>query len=166
MFLFVLVSVGRFRSFKDLFQKLGFKKVALARELPLAIVYVFILFAISLAIGLVFDALGYKTDLEVVSETLKVIPLVDLLIVVTLASFVEEIFFRGFLQRKTNILFASFIFSYFHIVYGSLSEVVGTFFLGLALGKEYQQTKNLFAPIFSHYAYNLLMIALLFSGIQ
>jgi membrane protease YdiL (CAAX protease family) len=83
--------------------------------------------------------------------------------VVLVASFVEEVFFRGFLQRRIGILAATFIFAYFHIVYGSFFEIIGAFMLGLILGKEYQLTRNLFAPVLSHTLYNLVVVVATFA---
>ncbi|NYZ80169.1 CPBP family intramembrane metalloprotease, partial [Candidatus Micrarchaeota archaeon] len=58
--------------------------------------------------------------------------------------------------------FASFIFAYFHIIYGSLSEVVGAFFLGAILGLCYIRSKNLFVPLIAHLSYNLILVILTF----
>jgi hypothetical protein len=133
------------------------------KGLVTAVLYLGLLIVVSTLIGIVMQYLGFQQDLEQVTDLLRGAGFADLLIILTVASFVEEVFFRGYLQRKTNILFASFIFGYFHIIYGSLSEIVGAFFLGLVLGKEYDQTKNLFAPILSHFFYNLVTIMLLFA---
>jgi membrane protease YdiL (CAAX protease family) len=163
MVIVVVLSIGKWKSFKDFISKLGIKKTNVGKGLATAILYLVILIAVSTVIGIIMQYLGFKQDLEQVTNVLKGAGFASLLIVLTVASFVEEVFFRGYLQRKTNILFASFIFGYFHIIYGSLSEIVGAFFLGLVLGKEYDQTKNLFAPILSHFFYNLVTIMLIFA---
>ncbi len=163
MVLVVVLSIGRWKNFKGFISKLGIKETDVRKGLVTAFLYLGLLIVVSTLIGIVMQHLGFQQDLEQVTDVLKRAGFADLLIILTVASFVEEVFFRGYLQRKTNILFASFVFAYFHIIYGSLSEIVGAFFLGLVLGKEYDQTKNLFAPILSHFFYNLVMITLLFA---
>jgi len=161
MLLAVVLSVERGR--KSLLEKLEIKKTNLGKELKTAVVFLGILIAVSILIQMVMVSLNFGEDLGQVTEVLKGADLGSLLVILTVASFVEEIFFRGYLQRKTNLLFASFIFAYFHIIYGSVSEIIGAFFLGIVLGKEYEKTKNLFAPIMSHFFYNLLTIVLMFA---
>jgi len=163
MVLVVVLSIGKWKNFKDFTSKLGIKETDVRKGLVTAFLYLAILIVVSTLIGIAMGYLGFQQDLGRVTDVLKEAGFADLLIILTVASFVEEVFFRGYLQRKTNILFASFIFGYFHIIYGSLSEMVGAFFLGLVLGKEYDQTKNLFAPILSHFFYNLVTIMLLFA---
>lgn len=165
MFLVVAVGIGKQRTVRNFFIKLGFSKINPKKDLPLAIMYVGILLAASILVGLLFYGLGMTEDSAKVAEAIKTLDLTQVVVILTVASVVEEIFFRGFLQRKTNLLFASFIFSYFHIVYGSVAEMVGTFFLGLILGKEYNQTKSLYAPILSHWVYNMLTVAIIFGGV-
>jgi len=163
MVLVVVLSIGKWKNFKSFISKLGIKETDVRKGLVTAVLYLGLLIVVSTLIGIVMQYLGFQQDLEQVTDILKGAGFADLLIILTVASFVEEVFFRGYLQRKTNILFASFVFAYFHIIYGSLSEIVGAFFLGLVLGKEYDQTKNLFAPILSHFFYNLVTIMLLFA---
>ena len=163
MVLVVVLSIGKWKNFKSFISKLGIKETDVRKGLVTAVLYLGLLIVVSTLIGIVMQYLGFQQDLEQVTDILKGAGFADLLIILTVASFVEEVFFRGYLQRKTNILFASFVFAYFHIIYGSLSEIVGAFFLGLVLGKEYDQTKNLFAPILSNFFYNLVTIMLLFA---
>lgn len=158
MFVFVIVSVG----FK--LDKIGFKKINLKREIPLSVFYLLLLFGAAILIGAVFYSLGFGEDMSQVPSALKQVGILEILIVMLIGSFVEEIFFRGYLQRKTNIWVASFIFAYFHIVYGSLTELVGAFFLGMILGIAFKKTNNLFVPILSHVLYNIIVIALIFTA--
>jgi hypothetical protein len=164
MTLIVLLSVGKIKNFKDGLTKLGIAKTNLRKEAITAIIFLGILIFVSLIIESIMFNLGFAKDLQQVPNTLKSVDFGSLLIVLSIASFVEEVFFRGYLQRKTNIIFASFIFGYFHIIYGSLSEIIGATALGFILGKEYEKTKNLFAPILSHFLFNLLTIILMVSA--
>ena len=147
---------------KKLLEKIGFKKTNLIQETSIALKYLFLMFIMTFAIEGTFYLLGYTKDLELVPQILLSQNPTDLLILTMFAGFFEEIFFRGYIQRKTNILTASFLFAFFHASFGSLSEVIGVFALGLILGKEYEQTGNLFAPIMSHYLYDLIVLTMLF----
>jgi len=161
MLIFVLFSIGKVKSVKNLIRKLGYKKIT-KRDIFLSISFFGFLIITAVIISSLFVYGGYEEDVEKVSSTLKEIDFFSVLLVLIVGSIVEEIFFRGYLQRKTNIWIATFIFAYFHIVYGSLSEIVGAFFLGLILGYAYNRTKNLFVPTFSHLAYNILIVYLIF----
>lgn len=162
MLLAVVVSIGKWKNASDFVSKLGVKKTDFRKEMVTAFVYLGILLLVSVAVELVMFSLGFGEDLQQVTDVLQGANPLDLFIILSIASFVEEIFFRGYLQRKTNLVFASFVFAYFHIIYGSVSEIVGAFFLGLVLGTEYKKTNNLVAPIMSHFFYNLIVIALMF----
>jgi len=158
MFLFVLASVKK----KNILEQLGFKKTEVFDETINALFYVGLLIITSIIIGALFYSVGLEKDLGKTAEVVKNFGLTNVLTTIAFGSIVEEIFFRGYLQRKTNLLFASFIFAYFHIIYASLSEVIGAFFLGLILGFEFEKRKNLFAPILSHLFYNLIVTSLIF----
>jgi len=164
MLLAVVMSIGKWKNASDFISKLGVKKADFRKEMVTAFVYLGILLLVSVAVELVMSSLGLQKDMQRVTDVLQGANPADLFIILSIASFVEEIFFRGYLQRKTNLIFASFVFAYFHIIYGSISEIVGAFFLGLVLGKEYQKTNNLIAPIMSHFFYNLVIIALMFGA--
>ncbi len=164
MLVTVVVSIGKWKNASDFVSKLGVKKADFRKEMVTAFVYLGILLLVSMGVELVMSSLGFGGDLQQVTDVLQGVNPADLFIIMSIASFVEEIFFRGYLQRKTNLIFASFVFAYFHIVYGSISEMVGTFFLGLVLGTEYKRTSNLVAPILSHFFYNLVIIALMFGA--
>lgn len=78
-------------------------------------------------------------------------------IAVALASGIgEEIFFRGFLQQRIGILATTVFFSLAHFSYGSISEVVVVALLSIAMGFLFKRTGNLYAPIATHVAFNLL----------
>jgi hypothetical protein len=162
MLIVVVWSIGKWKTINSLLVKLGVQKTNLIKEIWNGLLYFGVLFLVSIIIEDIMFYAGFQQDIAQMTKILTQANVGELLIVLTIASFVEEIFFRGYLQRKTNLLFASFIFSYFHVIYGSLSEMVGAFFLGLVLGKEYQKTNNLFAPILSHFLYNLTVIVLMF----
>ena len=162
MVLLVIISIGKVKRPRDLFKKMGFKRLQLSHA-GWALVYLSILIGMSFAIQLILVSLGMGPDLEKVSNIITQINFYEVLIVLCTASIVEEVFFRGYLQQKTNLWIASFIFAFFHITYGSFGQVIGAFFLGIILGKEFEQFKSLWPGIISHLGYNLVIIALMFS---
>jgi len=163
MLILAVVSVGKFKNRKDLLKKIGFKDIKLSDGIKKAVFYLVILFALSIAITTIMNSLGFQSDVEKTSAIITQINVIEVLIILCVASFVEEIFFRGFLQAHTNILVASFIFAFFHITYGSFTEVLGAFVLGMVLGYEFKKTKSLFSPILTHLMYNLITVVLMFT---
>jgi hypothetical protein len=161
MLFLVVFSIGKVKK-GQLFEKLGFTKISFKREIAFAIGFLVLMLAVSMCVEMVFYGLGMGPDVNKVSESIKGIDVGETVVILTMAAFVEEIFFRGYLQRKTGLIITAFIFAYFHIIYGSFSEVVGTFALGIVLGLEYKKTKNLFAPVLSHQLYNLTVILFMF----
>lgn len=162
MLVVVIYSIGKYKNMNDLLKKMGFRETNLKKDVLVGIFYVGLLIITAMAVSSIFLIFGQQQDVSKVSNILQQVDISEILIVLGIGSFVEEIFFRGYLQRKTNILFASFIFGYFHIIYGSWSEVVGAFFLGIVLGVCFKRTKNLFVSTFAHFAYNIFTIAFLF----
>jgi len=86
--------------------------------------------------------------------------------VVIFAPILEEIVFRGILQKSLvkkglkpsyAILISSFIFG---AVHGYPWQLVGAFLLGIVLGTVYEKTKSLLMPILLH-AFNNLISALM-----
>ncbi|MEM0372307.1 MAG: CPBP family intramembrane glutamic endopeptidase [archaeon] len=152
------------KSTKNITQKLGFAETNMQKALATGVLYAGAMLVISAAIGAFFYSLGMESDVAKVPETIKSAGAFQILAVVVMGSIVEEIFFRGYLQRKTNIIFASFIFAYFHIIYGSIAEMIGAFFLGAVLGVAYSRSKNLIVPSTAHLAYNLVLVMLIFSA--
>lgn len=146
---------------KKLLESLGFGPVK-ARDAGSAFLYFLLMLAATITLGMLFTALGMARDAEKVSNVLKGVGFAEVVVTLTVASFVEEIFFRGFLQRRAGLIAATFIFAYFHIIYGSLTEVLGTFALGLILGIQYSRSRNLFSPILSHLLYDLFIAAVVF----
>lgn len=76
--------------------------------------------------------------------------------------FLEEWFFRGFLVKKTGVLFSSILFSIAHIGYGSYVELFGAFILGLVLAIYFKRIQNLWPLVAAHLLYNLFAISVIF----
>ena len=158
-----IVAVGKFKNKEQLLKKMGLKDVPVARGIATALLYLLILFSITIVLSTLISSLGYDADVEKTSNIIAQISVIEVMIVLMIASFVEEFFFRGFLQKRTNIWLASAVFALFHIGYGSFTEVIGAFLLGAVLGLEFKRTKSLFSPIITHLTYNLITVAMIFS---
>ena len=162
-FLMLAIVIASLKDRKNLLKKLGYEKVEMKKALSQALFYLGALLIASMIVGIIFSYTGFSDQLDDVSQTLMKTNFTELLVIVLVGSFVEEIFFRGYLQKKTNILAASFIFAYFHVIYNSLPEVVGAFFLGIILGKAYEKTNGLFVPTLAHLSYNLVVLLITFT---
>lgn len=82
------------------------------------------------------------------------------ILTVIIIVFIEEIFFRAFLVKRTGIIIATIIFTLAHIGYNSIAELVGVFVLGLILAYWYKKTNSLTQVYIAHLIYNLFAIAM------
>ncbi|MFH0987177.1 MAG: CPBP family intramembrane glutamic endopeptidase [Candidatus Micrarchaeota archaeon] len=151
------------RGLESILRGFGFsKKVNFFKEFSYGLMFGAGMVVLSFAIMLAFVAAGGGADASAVSNIISQINFMEVLIVVIIGSIVEELFFRGYLQTKTNILFSSFIFAYYHIIYGSFSEIMVAFVMGMMLGYLFRMRKDLIAPITAHLFFNLVNLAIVF----
>ena len=115
-----------------------------------------LLFAM-LAVGLLLALLGV-TDSWKVAQLVRSQGLPVLLLAVTLVPIAEELFFRGYLQKKTGVILASIVFAALHYGYGSIAEIAGAFVASLILGYGLRKANDLHACILAHACYNALSI--------
>jgi len=123
-----------------------------------------ILFLIALSVSVFTSLLGLN-DLQKVTETVKQIGQISpvvFLYYLTVRVLTEEIFFRGFLVKKTGIFFSAVLFGLAHFMYGSVTEVFGAFAAGLFLAYYYKKNNNLLPNIIGHMAYNAIVFLLVF----
>ena len=163
MLFLAIIAVGKFKNKKQLLERMGLKDVPVTKGIATALLYLVILFSITILLTTLISSLGYEADVERTSNIIAQINVFEVMTVLMIASFVEEFFFRGFLQTRTNLWIASAIFAFFHVGYGSFTEVIGAFVLGAILGIEFKRTKSLFSPILTHLTYNLVTVILIFS---
>ncbi|MDD4250700.1 MAG: CPBP family intramembrane metalloprotease [Candidatus ainarchaeum sp.] len=78
----------------------------------------------------------------------------------TIIVFIEEFFFRAFLQKNIGILFSTIIFTFFHLGYESITQTIGVFFLGLILAYWFKKNNSIIQNYFGHLLYNLLAVIL------
>jgi membrane protease YdiL (CAAX protease family) len=138
------------------------KKVGFPGNLKSNLLYfaagIIVLFAILLIIGIISLFLGINDQTKVASKV-ESIPLLQLILFASLlAPFCEEFLFRGFLQNRFGILISAIIFSLLHFGYGSISEILGTFAIGLFLSFLRQKSNSITPGILIHMVYNFLAI--------
>lgn len=89
----------------------------------------------------------------------------DSLHIYIIAPIVEEILFRGIIQRRfmkqysvfNSILFSSILFALFHgQIFRYPEYFIGYLFAGIILGLVYYKTKSIFYPLIMHLIHNLL----------
>src|SRR5690606_29193452 len=92
--------------------------------------------------------------------------LVRLFAMALLPAFVEEVFFRGLLQRFVSewfgsaisgIVVSALVFSLFHFRF---EQIIPIFYVGLLFGFIYHRTKNLTYTIIMHFIHNGFIVAL------
>lgn len=144
-------------------QELGLYTKGIKQDAKKTLVLFALLALAGIAVTALFSLTGFDDTQKVyskISETKNTAPLVfAYLLVARVVS--EEIFFRGFLAKKTGIFVSSAAFALAHAAYGSIAEVIGVFALGLVLANEFQKNKNLLPNILAHFLYNILVIVLL-----
>ncbi|MBU1055142.1 MAG: CPBP family intramembrane metalloprotease [Proteobacteria bacterium] len=143
-----------------------------------AILMVSVVLGLTLAIGWMSG--GLKLGKEMTStDWLKLavnIP-ISAIILGTIATFTEELFFRGVVQKELYetyspfyaIVFASFIFGLWHLPFGIfyklkgweiLLYVIGTSLVGLIFGGLYYKSKSLLVAGLAHGMWNAIVYAL------
>jgi membrane protease YdiL (CAAX protease family) len=104
-------------------------------------------------------------DLEKVDEYLDeeiTNSILFFLITMSIVVFVEEYFFRSFLIKRIGFFTSTAVFTFFHIGYGSIAQIIGVFFLGLILAYWFEKHKSIIQNYLGHMFYNLLAIFLYF----
>ncbi len=144
--------------------EIGIKRID-SKELTIkSLQLIAILLLIALSVSFFTSLLGLN-DLEKVTEVIEQIgrtsPII-FLYYLTVRVVTEEIFFRGFLVKKTGVFFSAVLFGLAHFMYGSITEVFGAFVAGLFLACYYKKNNNLLPNIIGHMAYNAVVFLLVF----
>ena len=131
-----------------------------------------LIYMIIFVFSFILQSLGTNpTDLSNVTDLDFLSPPI-LFVLVAVIPVAEEIFFRGFLLEKIRsfagqnvaIVATSVLFGIAHIAYGKLFPVIMPMIMGLLLAYIVIKTKNLFASIFAHVSFNVVVIILYFLG--
>ena len=78
------------------------------------------------------------------------LPVLVRLMVSLSAGFVEEIFFRGFLQPRVGLMVSSVMFALSHFSYGLPFMIVGVFTISLVIGRSFERSGDLLPCIVAH----------------
>ncbi len=97
--------------------------------------------------------LGFN-DAQKVDQKITELPFYVLLYAITVGPLAEEVFFRSFLSRYMNPVFANLLFAFAHFSYGSVYEIVGAFGLGIFLYLVYRYSGDLKTAVFAHMLIN------------
>jgi membrane protease YdiL (CAAX protease family) len=128
-----------------------------------------ILVLVVLVVSLMFKLSGSDIESQKINEILKYfknnIPLI--LFTSITAGVTEELFFRGYLIPRLEIVLkntylaiflSSVIFGLIHYSYGTAIQIVGPFFIGLVLAFHYQKHRNIKIVILCHFLWDLLVL--------
>jgi membrane protease YdiL (CAAX protease family) len=124
---------------------------------------------IMLVVSIIFRLTGSDIESEKMDEILRFfknnLPLI--LFTSVTAGVTEELFFRGYLIPRLEILFkntylailiSSILFGLIHYRYGTLTQIIAPFFIGIILALHYQKHRNITIIIICHFLWNLLVL--------
>ncbi len=126
----------------------------------------FIATALSAAVVLLLEQIGFDPGLQAAEQAIAVVePWLVIVAVVILAPIAEEVFFRGVVfnawlregGRRWAFIGSSALFAAIHL---SVVSLLPIFLLGLALAWVYHRTGSLLAPIVMHATVNGISVAL------
>lgn len=155
---FILLYLEK-KNLKQALQYLGLTKEKPGRQVFDGLRLFVLFFFVFLLLGAILQLAGIL-DASKVAEVVLKQPLYMLLIAATLAPIAEELFFRGYLQKKIGIVFTSLIFAAMHYAYGSVAEIVAAFVMSMIAGGWVRKHKTLAPVILAHALYNTLSITL------
>ena len=156
--LYFLYFYNNINSFKLMFKRQGLKPIYWKKLVKHVFILFFLMFVISYLISLISVFFGSQ-DLSLVSSTIVALPIAYILYLFIFRVFLEEWFFRGFLVGKVGVIISSALFALGHLLYGSITEVIGAFILGVLLARYYQKTGNLWVTFIAHFLYNFVAYA-------
>ena len=131
----------------------------------LVIIILLILFAGSMVIGTILKLTGFNMDNDKIVHLLNVLKANKLMILVLSASaaITEELIFRGYLLSRLQLLIndtyhsiviSAILFSIAHYNYGTMKQLLGTFFIGLVLAFYYNKYRNIKVLIVCHFLWD------------
>jgi membrane protease YdiL (CAAX protease family) len=139
---FLLLYFEGKRKPRDFARSLSLDSVKPAKSLRGAALLFAKMILLLILLSIAFNALGANDSTRVV-EVLRAQPVEMLFAAVALAPFAEELFFRGYLQKRVGIIVSSALFASLHYSYGSVSEVVSAFFIAILIGMELRKKNDL-----------------------
>jgi len=132
------------------------------KELLGSIKLFIVLFATFLALSIILQLIGIndlnKVDSIVGANIANGAIFYVLLLVIVV--FIEEFFFRAFLQNVIGLAPSTIVFTAAHFTYGSIAELIGVFVLGLILAYWYKKNNSIIQNYLGHLFYNAFAIIL------
>jgi len=123
--------------------------------------------------GLAFVSLWAAEEIIYTDFNFDVLELIYTTLLFVLVAILEEVLFRGYIQKNLMLSFnkyvaliiASVLFALMHGANPNISSfsLLGLFLAGMALGATYMYTKNLWYPIAFHFSWNLFQSLLGFN---
>jgi len=103
-----------------------------------------------------------QEDLSNIEDLAGNLSIVSMVFIIVVQSFSEEVFFRGFLLGKIDsvagekmaIFVTAILFGLAHMSYGDIYPTIMPMIMGVLLGFVVFKTKNLYAAIVAHMAFN------------
>lgn len=158
---------------KSSFKDLGLRYYSIWKTIWYTFLSLMVIFALSfLYVFLLNSLFGIEAPSSAVDKLIMegdVSTNILLVVVVLVAPFAEEIFFRGYLYSafkkawgvNAGLFLSSLLFAMAHM---ELYSFIPIFFIGWILAYIFEKTKSLFPIIFLHAVYNLILIIILLRG--
>jgi len=159
--LYFLYFVNKVRSLRQVVNLQGLKTINWKTFIRNVVLLFFLMFVISFAISYVASLFGVQ-DLGVVGQKITSLSAIYIIYLFVVRVFLEEWFFRGFLVNRVGVIISSALFACGHILYGSVTEVIGAFVLGVVLARFYQKTGSIWITFSAHLVYNFVALAFMF----
>ncbi|MEK6982873.1 MAG: CPBP family intramembrane glutamic endopeptidase [Candidatus Micrarchaeota archaeon] len=141
-------------------KNIGILDVSLSTVIYYTFVGLVSVFLLSIILGILVNFLKINDQSNVASKV-NSFPYYILFFGIFIAPFTEELFFRGFLSSKIGNFLSTAIFALFHILYGSITEVIGVFFIGYLFAIIYKRSGSLWPCILIHLLFNLFSISMI-----
>jgi hypothetical protein len=152
--IYYLYFIDKKKTVKEILKEFNVTKISFKSLIKHTLILFCILFILSIFINIIVSLFGI-TDLDLVTSKILGLPVFYIIYLFVIRIFIEEWFFRGFLVNKIGAITSSLIFALGHISYGSVSEVIGVFLLGLVLAYYFKRTNNIWPNVVAHFLYNL-----------
>ncbi len=149
------------RKIRNAFGWLGFNYCSLERLVFSTLVLFVGMLVVSVLVDFVLTFLGIN-DIAIAHRRLTALKGMPFLLFYVFAVRIpaEEVFFRGLLVKKFNVLLPALVFGLMHASYGSIAEIIGAFALGLLLSEAFLVNKTIYPNILAHCLYNFVVLIL------
>jgi membrane protease YdiL (CAAX protease family) len=142
---------------------LHLKDANLPNEIATGIGFGAVCFALVQIEGVLLGAVGLQDSVKV-AAVLAGQSSFGILILVLLSPLAEEVFFRGFLQKRVGVVLSSLLFTALHYGYGSFAELVAALSISLAFGWFVRERKRngIIPVVFAHVLLNAISVYAIF----